>query len=250
MQNILLKKLLIFVPVFFFSIGTFSQPASTQTPEENLQLGDSLFQLQKYTESFEIYQSLLSQQQEYSPAMLLKMAYIKEGLDQFSQALYYLNLYYLATANEKALVKMQQLAEEHQLDGYQKSDQDFFMGFTYKYYNQLTFSLSAFSFFLLALMLYLKRKTGRRPYFTIGLFFVIIFGQLILVNFGKSYHKAIFSQDNSLIMSAPSSASEVIKMVNQGHRVQVLDHQDVWVKIQMNGITAFTKENNLELVQL
>src|SRR5690349_20074349 len=69
-----------------------------------LQHADSLFQQKRYTQSFEIYNKLF-QSRQYSPAMLLKMAYVQEGLNRISQSAYYLNLYYLATQDESALTK-------------------------------------------------------------------------------------------------------------------------------------------------
>ena len=43
--------------------------------------------------------------------MLLKMAYIQEGLEQYPEALYYLNLYYNQNPSKKVLAKMETLAE-------------------------------------------------------------------------------------------------------------------------------------------
>jgi hypothetical protein len=52
--------------------------------------------------------------------MLLKMAFVKEGLGDYSNALYYLNLYYLKTYDKKVLKKMENLAERyHKLEGYE-----------------------------------------------------------------------------------------------------------------------------------
>jgi len=41
------------------------------------------------------------------------MAYIKEGLGQHGDALYYLNLHYIHTADREVLLKMEQIADEH-----------------------------------------------------------------------------------------------------------------------------------------
>ena len=75
-------------------------PLQAQGPVETLAIADSLFEARKYTESFKIYQEIHGQNQG-SPSMLLKMAFIKEGLDDYPAALYYLNQYYLFTSNER-----------------------------------------------------------------------------------------------------------------------------------------------------
>ncbi len=56
--------------------------------------------------------------------MLLKMAYVHEGLNHTGQALYCLNLYYLATKDQRALDKMEALATKFGLEGYKNSDFD------------------------------------------------------------------------------------------------------------------------------
>jgi len=89
-KNIILIKLIVLL--------TFTNVLA-QENEKDIELADSLFNQQKYTQSFEIYNRILKTDNLTSPAMLLKMAYIKEGLGDYSNALYYLNLYYLQTHN-------------------------------------------------------------------------------------------------------------------------------------------------------
>ncbi|MBK7650109.1 MAG: hypothetical protein IPJ20_04215 [Flammeovirgaceae bacterium] len=56
---------------------------------------------------------MLYESGRYTPAMLLKMAYIQEGLGRISQSIYYLQLYYKATNDEQALSKIEELATKH-----------------------------------------------------------------------------------------------------------------------------------------
>ena len=51
-----------------------------QRAEDEILQADSLFRAKQYTQSLSIYQSLLNKN-SYSNAMLLKMAYIQEGLN-------------------------------------------------------------------------------------------------------------------------------------------------------------------------
>src|SRR5688572_27345504 len=80
----------------------------SQTSSFRLKTADSLFQSRQYIQSFEHYEQILKQNQ-YTPAMLLKMAYVQEGLKHNGLALYYLNLYYLTTRDKTALEKMSEL---------------------------------------------------------------------------------------------------------------------------------------------
>ncbi|MDZ7649541.1 MAG: hypothetical protein U5K54_21605 [Cytophagales bacterium] len=75
-----------------------------------------MFAKKQYTQSFERYQSLY-ESGRYTPAMLLK-SYIQEGLGRISQSIYYLQLYYKATNDEQALIKLKNSATKHKLEGY------------------------------------------------------------------------------------------------------------------------------------
>ena len=96
--------------------------ASAASAEDILKKGDSLYSGRKYTQAFEVYQSLHAGGQ-YSPTMLLKMAYIQEGLGHLGESMYYLNLYFLATDDAQALKKMEELAQKNNLEGYE-TDED------------------------------------------------------------------------------------------------------------------------------
>src|SRR5689334_2250894 len=90
-----LLKFLITLP-FFFNYQV------VEAQSQQIQQADSLFRSKQYTQSLEVYQAMFKER-KYSPAMLLKMAYIQEGLGKIGQTLYYLKLYHLATDDEQAL---------------------------------------------------------------------------------------------------------------------------------------------------
>ena len=77
---------------------------------------DSLFATRQFTQAGDLYQSVF-QKHHYSPAMLLRMAFIHEGLGRLGESLFYLNLYHLASSDPQALKKMEELAEKNRLQG-------------------------------------------------------------------------------------------------------------------------------------
>ena len=105
-----------------------------------LQQADSLYIDKKYTQSLEHYKTILSQDQ-YTPAMLLKMAYIEEGLNHIGPALYYLNLYYVVSNDKTVLTKMEELATRYNLEGYENSDADQAFTFYRDYHFHITLAL-------------------------------------------------------------------------------------------------------------
>ena len=177
--------------------------------------------------------------------MLLKMAYIKEGLGDFSSALYYLNLYYLQTHNKRALRKMEDLAKKYDLAGYDYTDVEFFMNVFYRYYSTIVYILSAFSMILIGYMLFKKLRWKVNPGFSF--FYLIIVAGLLfyVVNFGKRYQKGIIINPETYLMDGPSAGAKLVDIADMGHRVQVIGKVDVWVKIRWKGNPAYVRENNI-----
>ena len=116
--------------VFFLLIG---QVANSQSIKNEISLADSLFEKRKFTESLEIYENIIVEKKA-SPAMLLRMAYIYEGLDDLSSALISLDHYYKITADKKVLNKMKELADQNELEGYDTSDWGYLINFYIKFF--------------------------------------------------------------------------------------------------------------------
>src|SRR6478609_6556706 len=122
MQNYLGKFCLFFLLGFFLRL----QPVYSQKLTPSLIQADSLYQKKEYLKSLVVYKKILEKGQEYSPQMLLKMAYMEEALHHYEQSMYYLNLYYNLHPNRAVLRKMEEVAQAHGLIGYVYSDADFF----------------------------------------------------------------------------------------------------------------------------
>ncbi|MBS0000432.1 MAG: SH3 domain-containing protein [Cyclobacteriaceae bacterium] len=233
------------IPIFAVILYFVQSPLSAQEYDPVLAVADSLFAQKKYTQSFEIYENLLRLEGKASPAMLLKMAYIREGLGDYSNALYYLNTYYLRTNNKRALRKMEDIAKKYDLKGYQFTDLEFFLNIFYRYYSAIVLSLSSLLVLLLAYMVYKKRRLRETPGFSL---FYTVLTMLILfyvVNFGKSYHKGIIIHPDTYLMEGPSAGSRLVTIADQGHRLKVKGKKDVWVKVEWEDKEAYIREKNL-----
>ena len=212
-----------------------------------LQEADSLFTSQQYTQSFALYDSIYQYQQQATATMLLKMAYIKEGLGDISTAQYYLNEYYLATSNEQALQKMEDLAEANDLFGYQHNDITFFFNLYYKNYNWLVLGLILISLTLFSIIIYQKRKFQSSPWVNGFLLLLLLSSLFVLVNFGRDYNRGVIIKNNTFIMSAPSSGANLIDVTTKGHKVVVEGKKDVWYEIEWQGEVAYVKAKNVKL---
>ena len=245
MQN-LLHKFILMIGILLAGVPIMSQDSDT---EATLQLADSLFSQEKYTESLELYDQLLSEEQVYTPGMLIKMAFIREGLGDYSEALYLLNLFYSKTSDKRALRKMEELAKQHQLEGYQFNDVEFFRTLYKRYHLQVIGCLTALSLLVFSFILYQKRQRNYRPVAS-GVFFVLLLAILfVLINFGQGRDRAIILTDQAYLRTGPSSGANVAEIVKKGHRVEIVDQKDVWVLINWNNRPLYIRESHLGKIE-
>jgi hypothetical protein len=226
------------------TISAFSQATSFR-----LKTADSLFQQKRYTQSFEHYEEMLKQKQ-YTPAMLLKMAFIKEGLLQIGQAMYYLNLYFLSTHDRTALEKMNELATKFNLEGYETTETDQFFLFYHDHHLSISAALLALMIFLLSLMVYTRTRLKRRPAVSFTFLVVMILVSGTHLYYGVQTESGIVTQPSTYIMSGPSAAASVVEIIGDGHRVEVIGKKDVWLKIRWDNQVAYVKENSLLPIKL
>jgi hypothetical protein len=244
MQSRRLKILLIFLTHMAVA-GT----ALGQTATHRLKAADSLFVGKRYTQSFEQYESILKQRQ-YSSAMLLKMAYIQEGLNHVGQAMYYLNLYYLASHDKTAMYKMEELADKYSLTGYKTNDFDQLLSVYHDFYNPISIVFSALALLFLSLVFYIKVRRKKTP--IVSFIFLI----LILLNFGSHLYvgdkieSAIITSPHAYLMDGPSAGATLIEVVGDGHRVEVIGRRDVWLKIRWDNVTGYVRNTALQPVEL
>jgi len=212
----------------------------------SLTTADSLFENGKYTEAFETYDSLL-RKGDASAQMLLKMAFIQEGLQDFTSALYYLSLYYKLSGDKKVLGKMTEIAAAHQLIGYEFDDVDFFANLYDQYRVYFVLALLAFALVMFAVLIYHIRQSQS---LIVPLIFqvLIIAGLFLATNNIFSKQVAIVSNDHTILRSAPSAAAEPIEMIGKGHRVEVLSEDAVWIKIVWLDREAYLRRGRVKLI--
>lgn len=244
MQNSILKFLKVFVIILLF-------PASIYAQQDNplLLRGDSLFKLKRYTQSLELYQKLFDDHR-YTPAMLLKMAFIEEGLNNVPKAAYYLNVYYLATQDDAAPIKLEELASKNNLEGYSTNETDEILSFYLKHHTLITIILAALAALALAIAVTQRLVLKRRP---VGEFvFSCILAVLFMLHISQQsrWSKAIIAKNNTYIMNGPSAGASVISIVRNGHRISVLGEHDVWTKISWGETEGYVRSTSLLPIKL
>lgn len=239
MQIRFLKILIILVAPFLCA----AQSVNTQ-----ILRADSLFRAKQYTQSFALYKSVLETKQ-YSSAMLLKMAYIQEGLGHTGQCLYYLNLYQIASGDEQTISKMEELAEKGSLEGYKTEEDNPLVEWLSKYRFVLSLAVASIALLLMALAFFQKLKSMNVLPSLIGavVFLALLF---VLNNFWYSPIHVIIDSPRSYLVDAPSAGGTVLNVVGDGHRLEVTGKNDVWLKVKWRERQAYIKANQVRMVKL
>lgn len=236
-------KILIFI---FLGLLYFQEPSYSQEVTNDLKIADSLFQKKLYTQSLTLYEKIVREEQVASPAMLLKMAFIYESLEDLGKALYTLNNYYELTSDKKVLVKMNEMAQQNNLEGYDTNDFNLFLKFFDE--NRSYFVLAFFALSVLILSMILKRKKKLEENslgLTIGLAFSLLL-TTYLINFSQLAPKGIITSANAYLMSGPSAGADLIEITGEGHKVEIVGQKDIWVEIKWKNGRAYIRENNLK----
>ncbi|WP_299758033.1 SH3 domain-containing protein [uncultured Pontibacter sp.] len=241
MQNIL-SKISVFLIIF---LAVLAEPAYAQATNLTLAKADSLFLNQRYSDAFVFYEQLLEQEQQYSPQMLLKMAYIKEGLRDYTGAMYYLHMFYTKEPSRSTLKKMEELAQAYRLQGYEYNDLQFFKTQFNKYYMRILELMLLIAVIAVTVMLFSWRRghrfsTAFKAGFILYLLFILFY--INLLNLGD---EGIIKNNQVAIMSAPSAGADWIATTSQGHKVPITGEQDIWYEIKWKGETAYIRKSNL-----
>ena len=236
------KKIAIyFLMLSFLSIFTaYGQEKTFQDFEK----AEKLFQDKKYTDAYQLYSENFTKNKQYSPQMLLKMAYIQEGLEQYPEALYYLNLYYNQNPSKKVLSKMETLADTQKYEGYKIDDSRYFAALYQQYQNYIIAIL--FIIFGAVVALLFRRKTQNRHFLypAILLLAILALGSY-QYNYNKQQEQVIIKDDHVYLMTSASAGSEVQTTIDKGHRLEVLDKQDIWYQIKWNDKKAYIRDYHL-----
>lgn len=228
---------LIKLPLIFLLI---LQSISSQADTGRLFHADSLFQSKNYQEALVIYESILNEEQAYSPAMLLKMAFISEGIGDYPKTTLYLSKYYEHNPNPQIPNKIKELTNQNSLVGYSMSDRDQFFSVLTDNGQLIT---SVLGLLLIGSLIALVLKSFKAGYAVVSLFLIVMVG--LSNNFLQKPETGIITGSPSLVMDHPSAGGNLIRQVGSGHRVIIKSSVDIWYEVEWGDQTAYIKKDQI-----
>ncbi|GHN00511.1 hypothetical protein WSM22_20000 [Cytophagales bacterium WSM2-2] len=209
---------------------------------DKIKAADSLFKSKQYTQSLELYQEVFNSK-KYSPAMLLKMAYINEGLGKTGATLYYLKLYHLATNDDQALKKTEELASKFKLSGYDTTDNSRLQLWIVKNVRLIQAGL-AILLLATGAFIFMQRKQNQKPWAALAIL-VLVSVVLFYSNNVRTAGAVIVSTDKTYVMEGPSAGAGVAAIIGEGSLLESMGREDIWVKVKWMDKIRFIKENSV-----
>ncbi|GAA5038334.1 hypothetical protein GCM10011506_34670 [Marivirga lumbricoides] len=238
MQKVILK----FLVSIFFCLAFFTVSIADSFDNE-LVTADSLYSTKLYTESIKIYESIF-EAGKATPAMLLKMARIEEGLMNYGQTIFYLEKYFELTEDKKVLRHIEQIAEKEKLSGYSYNFGFYFSHYYQKWQPLLLAVLLAILIILLSFMIKNRDKQFlKRQYFSFAVILIVLIGVANNIVFP---HYAIVVDHPTFLLQGPSAASNVVQRIDKNHKIVVKDQVDVWTETEWQDNKAYIKTDHLK----
>jgi len=216
---------------------------NTQSLEKELVKADSLYEKKQYISAIKIYEKIYNEGNS-SPAMLLKLARIEEGIGNLGQSMFYLEKYHQFTKDEKVIDYLKKTVESKKAIGFN-------YGLTYeadllykewKIHFQLLFSI----IIIFGLGMIIKHRNSlqkKKNYFAMIIIPILFVASLNNYN-GKS--EAIVIRSPSYLLEGPSSGANLVEQVSVPAKVQVKDQIDVWSKVIIEEKEAYIKTSRIK----
>ncbi|WP_266365979.1 SH3 domain-containing protein [Tellurirhabdus rosea] len=228
---------------FSFILLWLTQFAVAQRPEDLLKKADSLFRLGEYRQAGRLYAQY--EQKGFPPTdpLLLKQAFIFEKQQDVPRQLFYLQRYFDRLPNEAVLRKMNEVALENNLSGYEADDLNYFYLFYKQYSSYFIILLLVLGFYVFGVFWtkYRRQETIRREHKWIVFFYLI--GLLMLVNLPERYQSGIINRNAVYLRQQPSAAAPVVGVIGKGNKVNILGGQDVWLRVYWNNGLYYVRQD-------
>ncbi len=209
---------------------------------------DTLYAQKKFDRAAALYSKIFTEAKQFSPRILLRLATYHQGKGQPAMALYYLNTYYQYIPNPKIRDRIRDLAESQNATGYTFNELDFLIYNFRRYYTEIILSGLFILILVLASIIWNRYKGLPLVYRPLVFFVSLVLGYLF-TNLNLIYRQGVITGNEVAIKSGPSAASQVLDFASAGHRILILDRQDVWLHTNWQGKDAYIHSRNVALLE-
>ena len=234
---------------FLFVLLNFTQSVHSQQNRSEINFADNYFESKEYSKAKTIYNKLILEKSNTEKNLLLKLAFIYEKENDNVRLLYYLNLYFNKNPTELVLIKMNEIATENNLEGYELTD-FYLILLLFKQYSFLLYLLLV-AIGLYVVIIFIVKKVKKQPIEVKHKFVLLLYliGLFTILNLPKMYNQGIVHQNSALLRIDPSSASPVYQIIQAGNRLNIIGSEDIWLRVLMNNKILYINKANVWLIK-
>jgi tetratricopeptide (TPR) repeat protein len=220
--------------VFFgLLIGLVLAPTLSRAaaPQLLLHKADSLYAAGAEQQSLDVYEEIFRQNRAVSPRMLFRMAFLEENRGRIPQTLYYLSLLYTINPDEATRSKIESLARQYKLEGYEFDELDFFRQMLRRYSKHV---FGAFTVVVgLLLVVLFRRRMRKKSLRLLPLAIVVLLGAAtVVLNADIDYGKAVVLHANLPVMAEAASSAKAVEFAPAGTRLTVTGSDETWYRVE------------------
>lgn len=236
------KKNLIFS---FLFLAFFMPGAAFCANQKELKTADSLFAIARYAEAQTLYKKNFSLTEKNSQALLLKLAFLAEKTNNYTDCLFFLSKLALTQPSRHLFEKMDKLAKEQNLSGYEFDDYNYFIIFYRKYGDYIPILLLTLGTYIVVIMVTKTRR--KEPILQIHKVSIIVYllALLGILNVPSLYQTCIIVNENTFLRDEPSSAAGVVERVGKGHKLTIIGSVDHWDRVIWNNRIVYIRKSDL-----
>ena len=231
---------------FWIFLGTvLSSGTVFSANRKELKTADSLFAMARYPESLVLYKKNFSEDEKNNQSLLLKLAFLAEKTNNYTDCLFYLSKLALTNPSRRLFEKMDKLAEEQNLTGYEFDDYNYFIIFYRRYGDYIPILLLTLGTYIVVIMVTKVRR--KEPILHIHKLSIIVYLLVLLgiLNVPSLYRTCIIINENTFLRDEPSSASAVIDRVGKGHKLTIVGSVDHWNRVIWNNQIVYIRKSDL-----
>lgn len=236
------KKKLFFSLLMFAFLGPRLAVCASQ---KELKMADSLFAIARYPEAQTLYKKNFHQAEKNSQALLLKLAFLAEKTNNYTDCLFYLSKLALTHPSRHLFEKMDKLAKEQNLSGYEFDDYNYFIIFYRKYGDYIPILLLTLGTYIVVIMVTKTRR--KEPILQIHKVSIVVYllALLGILNVPSLYQTCIIVNENTFLRDEPSSAAAVVERVGKGHKLTIIGSVDHWDRVIWNNRIVYIRKSDL-----
>jgi hypothetical protein len=145
---------------------------------------------------------------------------------------------------------MEVIASKRRLKGYEVKDHGF-LGVVYRqHYVYLVIAICAICLFAVGYWFSKQDRYRRFSYTRLGGRFFLLLFSWVMLNLQPLQKELIIKNGMVHLHKAPSSASPVVAVVGEGHRLPLAKEEGIWLKTRWEGQEVFLHRKNAWLISL